>query len=107
MFDDDLIMEIFDAMHVEQGYRLMQHLNFPSMYCDVIRDHHLEEWDPVNKMLAIVRFVNLACHKVGIGLNKEPDLALQMTLEAEVLDIGELQIAELESMLIESSEAEF
>ncbi len=107
MFDDDLIMEIFDAMHVEQGYRLMQHWNFPSMYCDVIRDHHLEEWDPVNKMLAIVRFVNLACHKVGIGLNKEPDLALQMTLEAEVLDIGELQIAELESMLIESSEAEF
>ena len=107
MFDDDLIMEIFDAMHVEQGYRLMQHWNFPSMYCDVIRDHHLEEWDPVNKMLAIVRFVNLACHKVGLGLVKEPDLALQLTLEAEVLDIGELQIAELESLLIETREAEF
>lgn len=107
MFDDDLIMEIFDAMHVEQGYRLMQHWNFPSMYCDVIRDHHLEEWDPVNKMLAIVRFVNLACHKVGLGLKKEPDLAIQLTLEAEVLDIGELQIAELESLLIETREAEF
>lgn len=107
MFDDDLIMEIFDAMHVEQGYRLMQHWNFPSMYCDVIRDHHLEEWDPVNKMLAIVRFVNLTCHKVGLGLIKEPDLALQLTLEAEVLDIGELQIAELESLLIETRETEF
>ena len=107
MFDDDLIMEIFEVMHVEQGYRLMQHWNFPSMYCDVIRDHHLEEWDPVNKMLAIVRFVNLACHKVGLGLKKEPDLALQLTLEAEVLDIGELQIAELESLLIDSREAEF
>ena len=107
MFDDDLIMEIFEVMHVEQGYRLMQHWNFPSMYCDVIRDHHLEEWDPVNKMLAIVRFVNLACHKVGLGLKKEPDLALQLTLEAEVLDIGELQIAELESLLLESRDAEF
>jgi len=107
MFDDDLIMEIFEAMHVEQGYRLMQHWNFPSMYCDVIRDHHLDEWDPVNKMLAIVRFVNLACHKVGLGLKKEPDLALQLTLEAEVLDIGELQIAELESLLLESRDAEF
>ncbi|QOX79104.1 HDOD domain-containing protein [Trichlorobacter lovleyi] len=107
MFDDDLIMEIFDAMHVEQGYRLMQHWNFPSMYCDVIRDHHLEEWDPVNKMLAIVRFVNLTCHRVGLGLIKEPDLALQLTLEAEVLDIGELQIAELESLLIETRETEF
>jgi len=107
MFDDDLIMEIFDAMHVEQGYRLMQHWNFPSMYCDVIRDHHLEEWDPVNKMLAIVRFVNLTCHKVGLGLKKEPDLALQLTLEAEVLDIGELQIAELEALLIETRDTEF
>ena len=107
MFDEDLIMEIFEAMHVEQGYRLMQHWNFPSMYCDVIRDHHLEEWDPVNKMLAIVRFVNQACHRVGLGLKKEPDLALQLTLEAEVLDIGELQIAELESLLIETRDAEF
>ncbi len=102
MFDDELIREILDAMHVEQGYRLMQHWNFPSMYCDVIRDHHLEQWDPVNKMLAIVRFVNLACHKVGLGLNKEPDLNLQLTLEAEILDIGELQISELESMLLDT-----
>lgn len=107
MFDDDLINEIFDAMHVEQGYRLMQHWNFPAMYCDVIRDHHNEQWDPVNKMLAIVRFVNQTSHKVGLGLKKEPDLALQMTLEAEVLDIGELQIAELEQLLEETREAEF
>jgi len=106
MFDDDLVMEIFEAMHVEQGYRLMQHWNFPSMYCDVIRDHHLEEWDPVNKMLAIARFVNQACHKVGLGLIKEPDLALQLTLEAEVLDIGELQIAELESLLTDTRDTE-
>jgi HD-like signal output (HDOD) protein len=107
MFDDDLIMEIFDAMHVEQGYRLMQHWNFPSMYCDVIRDHHLEKWDPVNKMLAIVRFVNLTCHKIGLGLVKEPDLDLQLTLEAEALDLGELQIVELEELLIETRDAEF
>jgi hypothetical protein len=72
----------------------------------VIRDHHLEEWDPVNKMLAIARFVNQACHKVGLGLIKEPDLALQLTLEAEVLDIGELQIAELESLLIDTRDTE-
>lgn len=107
MFDNELIMEIFDAMHVEQGYRLMQHWNFPAMYCDVIRDHHEEQWDPVNKMLAIVRFVNLTCHKTGIGLKKEPDLALNMTLEAEVLDVGDLQIVELENLLVESTEAEF
>lgn len=107
MFDDELVMEIFEAMHVEQGYRLMQHWNFPAMYCDVVRDHHNEEWDPVNKMLAIVRFVNQTCHRIGLGLKHEPDLVLPLTLEAEVLDIGEMQIAELEALLEESRDAEF
>ncbi len=107
MFDDELIMEIFDAMHVEQGYRLMQHWNFPAMYCDVIKDHHAGEWDTVNKMLAIVRFVNLACRRIGLGLKNEPDLALIATPEAEILDIGEFQIAELLAILEESRETEF
>ncbi len=107
LFDDELVLEIFEAMHVEQGYRLMQHWNFPAMYCDVVRDHHLEAWDPSNKMLAIVRFVNLACHRFGVGLKHEPELVLPLTLEAEVLDIGEMQIAELEALLEESREAVF
>lgn len=106
LFDDELIMEIFEAMHVEQGLRLVQHWNFPSMYCDVIKSHHADVWDPVNKMLAIVRFVNVACHRVGLGLKHEPDLALLDTREADVLDIGELQIAQLLELLEETRNAE-
>ena len=106
LFDDELIMEIFEAMHVEQGYRLMQHWNFPAMYCDVIKFHHAEEWDTVNKMLAIVRFVNMACHRVGLGLKHDPDLALITTPEAEILDIGEFQIAELLMLLEETKDME-
>ncbi len=105
MFDDELILEIFEVMHVEQGYRLMQHWNFPSMYCDVIRDHHADEWDTVNKMLTIVRFVNLACNRIGLGLIHHPDLVLISTREAEVLDITATQIVELEAMLEESRDA--
>lgn len=107
MFDEELIMEIFEVMHVEQGSRMMQHWNFPAMYCDVIKNHHLEEWDTVNKMLAIVRFVNLACHRVGLGLKHEPDLVLMATREAEVLDIGEFQVAELLDLLEETRDVEF
>lgn len=106
MFDDDLILEIFENMHVEQGYRLMQHWNFPSMYCDVIHDHHADSWDSVNKMLAIVRFSNLACRHLGIGLKHEPDLDLSATREAGILELGENQIFELETMLEESKEAD-
>ncbi len=105
LFDDELIREIFEVMHVEQGYRMMQHWNFPAMYCDVIRDHHTEEWDTVNRMLAIIRFVNLTTHRLGIGLKHEPELVLMATKEAEVLDITDPQIVELESMLEESREA--
>lgn len=105
MFDDELILEIFEAMHVEQGYRMMQHWNFPAMYCDVIRDHHAPEWDTVNKMLAIVRFVNLTCRRIGLGLKHEPELILVTTKEAEVLEISDTQIVELEAMLEESREA--
>jgi HD-like signal output (HDOD) protein len=105
MFDDELILEIFEDMHVEQGYRLMQHWNFPAMYCDVIRDHHSEHWDTVNKMLAIIRFANLACHYTGLGLKHEPELDLIATREAEVLDISDNQITELVALLDESREA--
>lgn len=106
MFDDELIMEIFEAMHVEQGFRLMQHWNFPDMYCDVIKNHHTEEWDTVNKMLAIVRFVNLACHRADLGLKHEPDLVLLSTEEAAILDISEFQIAELLALLDETRDME-
>lgn len=105
IFDDELILEIFEVMHVEQGHRLMQHWNFPEMYCDVVRDHHIEEWDVVNKMLAIVRFVNLACSRIGLGLKHQPDLVLVATKEAEVLDITDVQIVELEALLEESRDA--
>jgi HD-like signal output (HDOD) protein len=106
MFDDELILEIFEVMHVEQGLRLVQHWNFPAMYCDVIKWHHSESWDSVNKMLGIVRFVNRACHRVGLGLKHEPDLALIDIREAEVLDVGELQIVQLLALLEETRNVE-
>jgi hypothetical protein len=56
-------------------------------------------------MLAIVRFVNMTCHRIGLGLKHEPDLDLISTQEAEVLDITAIQIAELELMLEDSREA--
>ncbi|HIJ80453.1 MAG TPA: HDOD domain-containing protein [Desulfuromonadales bacterium] len=105
MFDEELIVEVFEAMHVEQGYRMMQHWNFPSMYCDVIAGHHTEEWDSVNKMLTIVRFVNHACHKLGIGLKHEPELILRDTPEAVSLDISDTMIVELEAVLEDARES--
>ncbi|MDD2898813.1 MAG: HDOD domain-containing protein [Desulfuromonadaceae bacterium] len=106
LVDDDQIQEIFEVMHVEQGHRMMQHWNFPLIYCDIIKNHHTEEWDTVNKLLAIVRFVNQACHRIGLGLNHDPDLVLADTQEAGVLDLNADQIDELESILENSRDAD-
>lgn len=106
-FDDELIMEIFAAMHVEQGVRLVELWNFPVIYCDVIRWHHEENWNQVNKMLTIVRFVNKACHNIGLGLTFEPDLDLLDSEESELLDLTESQIEELCALLKESRLEEF
>lgn len=106
MFDEELVLEIFEAMHVEQGLRLVQHWNFPAMYCEVIKAHHAEKWDMINKMLAIVRFVNMACLRKGIGVASDPVQPLSGTTEAEVLDISEMQIAELLALLDEARDAE-
>lgn len=103
--DDELISVVFDEMHVEQGMRLVQHWNFPAMYCDVIRSHHSPEWDRINKMLASVRLVNMACRRIGLGLRHEPDLDLINTEEAEILDVGESQIRELLALLDETRNA--
>lgn len=106
LLDDELISVVFEEMHVEQGVRLVQHWNFPAMYCDVIRSHHSPEWDRINKMLAVVRLVNMACRRIGLGLKHEADLDLINTEEAEILDVGESQIEELLALLDETRKAE-
>ena len=104
--DDELVLEIFDAMHVEQGARLVRHWNFPAMYGDVIMAHHASEWDTINKLLACVRLVNMACHRAGVGLRHDPSLDLLNTDEANVLDISESQILELLGLLDEVKDLE-
>lgn len=104
LFDHQLVMEIFEVMHVEQGVRLVQHWNFPGLYSEVIRMHHSEEWDMDNRMLAVVRCVNLACHQAGLGLKHCPELDLISTPEARILEMTDLQVVELQSLLNETRE---
>jgi putative nucleotidyltransferase with HDIG domain len=98
-FSPALISEVLVSMHVEQGFQLMQKWNLPEAYCEVARDHHAEEWARGNTLLAVVRLVNKACHKLGIGLIHEPDLVLFTTPEVQILGLKEIVLAELEIVL--------
>lgn len=94
-----VIVEVLQQMHVEQGTMLMQHWNIPELYGEIVRQHHDETYDTNNTLLLIVRLVDMACHKVGIGLYHDPSIVLATTSEAQSLGAKEVVLAELEIML--------
>jgi HD-like signal output (HDOD) protein len=94
-----VILEMFQHMHVEQGAILMQHWNIPELYSEIVRQHHDEIYDTSNTLLLLVRLVDMACRKVGIGLHHDPSIVLATTAEAQALGVKEMVLAELEIML--------
>ena len=94
-----VILEVLQHMHVEQGAMLMQHWNIPELYGEIVRQHHDETYDTSNTLLLMVRLVDMACRKVGIGLHHDPSIVLATTAEAQALGAKEVVLAELEIML--------
>lgn len=94
-----LLNEAMDNLHAECGSALMRHWNLPEKYCEIARGHHADELDCRNLPLAIVRMANKACHKLGIGFKNDPSLVLSATPESQVLQLSEVNIANLEIFL--------
>jgi HD-like signal output (HDOD) protein len=97
-----LLVEAMDTLHTNHGHALMSHWNLPPKYSQIARDHHQEEFDPNNLLLALVRLADKACCKLGIGLEEDPSLVLVATAEAEILHISEVDLARMEIMLEDS-----
>ena len=94
-----LLMEVLNTLHTQEGYRLMQQWNMPANYCEIVRDHHELEVDVRNTLLLLIRLSDLACNKLGIGIYPPSDMNLAATFEANQLELGEIDLAELEIML--------
>ena len=92
---EGVIREVIDTTHAAYGYQVMQRWNLPEEYALAARDHHLE--NPAHPpLIQIVRLVDAACAKVGIGLTSDPNLVLETMPEALVLGIKDVHLAELE-----------
>jgi putative nucleotidyltransferase with HDIG domain len=91
-----LLSEVLNTMHVEHGYQLMCRWNMPEDYCNVVRDHHIDKWEQGKLLLALVRLVDQACNKLGVGMRHDPNLVLFASTEAQVLGVREITLAELE-----------
>ncbi|WP_136523834.1 HDOD domain-containing protein [Geomonas ferrireducens] len=100
----ELTNEIIAAMHTESGYQLMQKWNLPEVYCNIVRDHHKDLEETGNVLLSLVRLVDHACRKLGLGGTPEPNLMLAATSEAQGLGIKEIMLAELEIMIEDAME---
>ena len=97
-----LLVEAMNTLHTNHGHSLMSHWNLPPKYSQIARDHHQEEFDPNNLLLAVVRLADKACCKLGIGLDEDRSLVLIATSEAEILHISEVDLARMEIMLEDS-----
>jgi hypothetical protein len=75
----------------------------PDQYCLIARDHHEPEVDTKDYLLLIVRLADMACQKLGIALTPVPSINLAATVEAGVFGLTEVDLAELEVMLEDTS----
>ena len=97
-----LLVEAMNTLHTNQGHTLMAHWNLPQKYSEIARDHHQEEFDPNNLLLALVRLADKACCKLGIGMDEDSTMVLVATPEAEALHVSEVDLARMEIMLEDS-----
>ena len=91
-----LILETLDQMHSAQGAALLEQWNLPESYCRVVREHHTADFDDNDTLLLVVRVVDIACRRGGVGLNSDPDAEVASSAEAQVLRVSDVLAAELE-----------
>ena len=99
-----VIVEVIDSLHAEYGFKVMQSWELPHQYAEIARDHHRSNVDSGNVLLQIVRLVDGACRKVGIGMTYGPELVLEAMPEAQTLGIKDVHLAEMEIELEEMVE---
>jgi HD-like signal output (HDOD) protein len=99
-----VILEVIESLHTQYGYKVMQSWELPQQYAEVARDHHLPTADTANVLLQIVRLVDGACRKVGIGMSHDPEQVLEAMPEAQSLGIKDVHLAEMEIELEEMFE---
>lgn len=104
--EDEIILEIFSELHVEQGCRIMEHWNMPDCYIQTVVLHHAESYDLDNTLVTIVRIVNAVCRRKGISLMPDPGLDVMALPEVLLLEISQDEISELEEIMDDSLDLE-
>jgi len=96
---DESLHECIEKLHAKHGFMLMKRMKLPKIYSVVARDHHVKKFDQDNHLLVITRLANNICHKIGIGIIRDPSIDILATEEAEILKFSKDELYKLEKYL--------
>jgi len=97
---------LIEKFHTEQGAQLLKLWNLPEQFMIIARDHHVDNFDQSNMLLVLIRLVNKICKKIEQGNKKEDTVVIVASDEANILNLTELGIAEIE-IGIEAAQEKF
>ena len=96
----DAVLDLaIKQLHPAHGAELLASWHLPEVFRRVVAEHHGDMPERDDAVLLIVRLVDLACIKEGIGERYEPELELDASEEAAILGLDEIRIAELQVVL--------
>lgn len=78
----ETLLDVFSYMHVEQGFRIMDHWGIPARYSSLVARHHDEEADSDDPLLCLVRLVNFM--SIKLGLSPYPQFIQPLNADAEI-----------------------
>lgn len=96
---EKLVGQLLDSLHAEYGEKLMRQWNIPDSYAEIARCHHDRDYDETNNLLALIRLIDIACNRLGIGIRGKVELNVAASSEAQRLRASEVVLAELEIRL--------
>lgn len=101
---ETLLIKAMDCLHAEQGYMMLQEIKMPEAIAFAARDHHLPDCDPGAPFLLLVRLANQICHRLGIGLRRDPSIDLLATSEATLLGLTQPELDKVLDFLTTATE---
>jgi hypothetical protein len=97
--DQETLLDVFSYMHVEQGFRIMDHWGIPPLYSGVVAGHHNDEFNPDDILLAIVRLVNFKSVQYDLNLYPQFFQPLDVSAEIDALSVSEEDLEQLEATM--------
>ena len=103
VLERDMLLDVFTEMHVEAGCRLMDYWNIPDIYRAIVAEHHSENFDKNNILLAIVRLVNVNSRNFNLSLNPAMNRVEDVVPEVAALKLDESYLDKLQEVMASSS----